>query len=179
MIRQKSRRWLFRKPEPGIPQSDFIAIVKGCGAHRRQAVDFSSISRTKVLQDISPFLKLKQGMLSGNRLKGKHNLAMLVTSDACEIFTVLRKNYGFSEPSGRWMERRGMIPGNHATPIFIFNPKDRLPITYKKMAISAFPQKDRIPCRFMIWVHPPQFLFSRILSKNILSNYSGLRGSFP
>jgi hypothetical protein len=30
------------------------------------------------------------------------------------------------------MERRGMIPGNHATPIFIFNPKDRLPITYKK-----------------------------------------------
>ena len=27
------------------------------------------------------------------------------------------------------------------------------------MAISAFPQKDRIPCKFMIWVHTPQFLF--------------------
>jgi hypothetical protein len=25
-----------------------------------------------------------------------------------------------------------MIPGNHVTPILIFNPKDRLPITYKK-----------------------------------------------
>lgn len=90
-------------PQTGAwhPQSDFIAIVKGCGAHRRQAVDFSSISRTKVLQDISPFLKLKQGMLSGNRLKGKHNLAMLVTSDACEIFTVLRKNYGFFRTVGK------------------------------------------------------------------------------
>ncbi|WP_418684855.1 DUF805 domain-containing protein [Akkermansia sp.] len=30
------------------------------------------------------------------------------------------------------MERRGMFPGNHATPMFIFNPKDRSPVTYKK-----------------------------------------------
>ena len=33
------------------------------------------------------------------------------------------------------------------------------PSRIRKMAISAFPQKDRIPCKFMIWVHTPQFLF--------------------